>query len=280
MPNATCNFFAILKNDSIKKIDLLQSITESIRDVFVNASLNLLDDDTTEILFDGNFAVQEEEVLYVELELPANVIEASSNPIGLSVLDINIDKIKTLFWFENGIYYFQNFDNRKLLQNKNIIFWDKTSYNKFTDNALIVENHINGLYKDYKFYFNNFVNANKIFSLSIFYQEATDIEITEFVKNDVISVDLDWLLKNSNSLVRKQITLLEKSGVLKKVNTKSVKTNANKFKLKIELTVDGKLILPENKKDCKNVLAFLNEQYYFGVITKNKFITNSKRNAE
>ena len=280
MPNATCNFFAILKNDSIKKIDLLQSITESIRDVFVNASLNLLDDDTTEILFDGNFAVQEEEVLYVELELPANVIEASSNPIGLSVLDINIDKIKTLFWFENGIYYFQNFDNRKLLQNKNIIFWDKTSYNKFTDNALIVENHINGLYKDYKFYFNNFVNANKIFSLSIFYQEATDIEITEFVKNDVISVDLDWLLKNSNSLVRKQITLLEKSGVLKKVNTKSVKTNANKFKLKIELTVDGKLILPENKKDCKNVLDFLNEQYYFGVITKNKFITNSKRNAE
>lgn len=280
MPNATCNFFAILKNDSIKKIDLLQSITESIRDVFVNASLNLLDDDTTEILFDGNFAVQEEEVLYVELELPANVIEASTNPIGLSVLDINTDKIKTLFWFENGIYYFQNFDNRKLLQNRNIIFWDKTSYNKFTDNALIVENHINGLYKDNKFYFNNFVNANKIFSLSSFYQEATDIEITEFVKNDVISVDLDWLLKNSNSLLRKQITLLEKSGVLKKVNTKSVKTNANKFKLKIELTVDGKLILPENKKDCKNVLAFLNEQYYFGVITKNKFITNSKRNAE
>lgn len=280
MPNSTCNFFAILKNDSVKKIDLLQSITESIRDVFVNASLNLLDDDTTEILFDGNFAVQDEEVLYVELELPANVIEASTNPIGLSVLDINMDHIKTLFWFENDIYYFQNFDNRKLLQNRNIIFWDKTSYNKFTDNALIVENHINGLFKDNKFYFNNFVNANKIFSLSSYYQEASDIEITEFVKNDKISVDLDWLLKNSNSLLRKQITLLEKSGVLKKVNTKSVKTSANKFKLKIELTVEGKLILPENKKDCKNVLAFLNEQYYFGVITKNRFITNSKRNAE
>ncbi|QLK34214.1 DUF4868 domain-containing protein [Flavobacterium psychrophilum] len=268
MPNTTCNFFAILKNDSIKKIDLLQTITESIRNVFVNASLHLINDDTEEILFDGNYAVQEEEVLFVNLELPINLTNATSNPIGLGVLDINIDQIKTLFWFENGVYYFQNFDNRKLLQNRNIIFWDETSFNKFTENALIVENYINGLYKDNKFYFNNFVNANKIFNLSSFYQEATDKEITEFVKNDNISINLDWLLKNSNSLLRKQITLLEKSGILKNTNTKKVKISANHFKLKIELTTDGKLILPENKKDCKNVLAFLNEQYYFGVITK------------
>ncbi|EKT3966366.1 hypothetical protein NTJ12_001425, partial [Flavobacterium psychrophilum] len=206
MPNTTCNFFAILKNDSIKKIDLLQTITESIRNVFVNASLHLINDDTEEILFDGNYAVQEEEVLFVNLELPINLTNATSNPIGLGVLDINIDQIKTLFWFENGVYYFQNFDNRKLLQNRNIIFWDETSFNKFTENALIVENYINGLYKDNKFYFNNFVNANKIFNLSSFYQEATDKEITEFVKNDNISINLDWLLKNSNSLLRKQIT--------------------------------------------------------------------------
>lgn len=280
MPNTTCNFFAILKDDSVKKIDLLQTITESIRNVFVNASLYLINDDTEEILFDGNYAVQEEEVLYVVLELPENVINATTNPIGLGVLDINVDQIKTLFWFENGIYYFQNFDNRKLLQNKNIIFWDETSFNKFTENALIVENYINGLYKDNKFYFNNFVNANKIFNLSSFYQEATDKEITEFVKNDNISINLDWLLKNSNSLLRKQITLLEKSGILKNANTKKVKISANHFKLKIELTADGRLILPENKKDCKNVLAFLNEQYYFGVITKNKFMSNSKKIVE
>jgi len=135
MPNETCNFFAILKDDSVKKINLLQSITPDIRGVFVNIGNSILNDDVEEILFDGNFNVQDEEILYVELELPANVIEASTNPIGIDVLNLATDDIKTLFWVENNVYYFQNFDKRKLLQNKNVIYWDRATFNKLTNSA-------------------------------------------------------------------------------------------------------------------------------------------------
>lgn len=278
MPNSTCNFFAILKDDSIRKVDLLQNITTDIRNVFVNIGNSILNDDVEEILFDGNFNIEDDEILFVNMELPANVIEASSNPIGFQELNLSVDDIKTLFWVENDVYYFQNFDKRKLLQNKNVIFWDKTTFAKLTNDALIVDNIVNAIYKNDKFYFKSYVNANKIFSLSAFFEEASNEIIDEFAENESLTVDANWLKINGNTIIKKQITLIQKSNVLSNANTKKIKISATKFNLKIEL-VDGKLVLPNDKKQCKNILCFLNEQYYVGLISGKKFRTNSKREA-
>jgi hypothetical protein len=278
MPNPTCNFFAILKDDSIRKIDLLQNITADLRNVFVNIGNSILNDDVEEILFDGNFNIEDDEILFVNMELPANVIETSSNPIGFQELNISVDNIKTLFWVENDVYYFQNFDKRKLLQNKNVIFWDNTTFAKLTNDALIVDNIVNAIYKDDKFYFKSYANANKIFSLLAFFEEASNEIIDEFAQNDSLTVDANWLKINGNSIIKKQITLIQKSNVLSNANTKKIKSSANKFNLKIEL-VDGKLVLPNDKRQCKNILSFLNEQYYVGLISGKKFRTNSKREA-
>lgn len=278
MLNQTCNFFAILKDDTLRKIDLLQTITSDIRNVFINIGNSILNDGVEEILFDGNFNIEDDEILYVEMDLPANVIEATSNPIGLQELNLAIDDIKTLFWVENNVYYFQNFDKRKLLQNKNVIFWDKTTFNKLTNNALIIDNVVNAIHRNNKLYFKSYVNANKIFSLLSFFEEASNEVIDEFVNNETLTVDATWLKENGNTIIRKQITLIQKSNVLSNANAKKIKGSANKFNLKIEL-VDGKLVLPNDKKQCKDILSFLNEQYYFGLISGRKFRTNSKREA-
>lgn len=278
MTNKICNFFAILKDDTVRKIDLLQTITSDIREVFVDINNSILNNDVEEILFDGNFNIQDEEILYVELELPANVIEASKNPIGTNVLNLATDDIKTLFWVEDNVYYFQNFDKRKLLQNRNVIYWDKTTFNKLSNNALIVDNIINAIHKNNKFYFKSYANANKIFSLLSYFEEATDEIIDQFSTNNVLKIDKTWLKINGNSIIKKQITLIQKSNVLTTANPKKVRASANKFNLKIEL-VDGKLVLPNDKKQCKDILSFLNEQYYIGLITGKKFRTNSKRDA-
>jgi hypothetical protein len=279
MPNYTCNFFAILKDNSIRKIDLLQNITNEIRNIFIDNSLFLMDEDTLEIKFDGNYAVQEEEVLFVDLILPENIIEAKNNPIGLNVLNLDTDDVKALFWVENDVYYFQNFDNRKLLRNKNVIFYDNNSYNKLVENALIVENVVNAIHKNDKLYFKSYANANKIFSLMEYFEEASNEEIDEFAKSDKLIVDTIWLRDNANTLIRKQITLIQKSNILIKANPKRIQTSAGKFKLIIELD-NGKLKLPNDKKHCKDILSFLNEQYYIGLITKSKYRTNSKRNVD
>lgn len=273
-----CNFFAILKDDSVRKIDLLQSITENIKNVFINNASSIMTSDTEKILFDGNFKIDGDEVLYVEMDLPENVLEANSNAIGLEVLDITIDDIKTLFWIEDDIYYFQNFDKRKLLQNKNVIFYSGTTYHKLKEDALIVENMVNAIYKDGKFYFKSYANANKIISLSDFFEEASNETIEEFADNAIFELDLDWLKENSDTMIRKQITLIQKSQVIVSASPRKIKASAKKFNLDIEME-NGKLKLPNDKKACKNILSFLNEQYYFGLISGKKFITNSKRDV-
>lgn len=279
MQNTTCNFFAILKDNSIRKIDLLQNITNDIRKIFIESGIDFMDEDTHEIKFDGNYAVQEEEILYVDLELPENIKEASNNPIGINVLNLAADDVKALFWIENDIYYFQNFDNRKLLKNKNVIFYDRNSYNKLVEDALIVENNINAIHKNGKFYFKSYANANKIFSLIEYFEEASNEEIEEFAKSNILEMDTIWIRDNANTLIRKQITLIQKSNVLAKATPKKIQTSAGKFKLVIEIK-NGKLVLPSSKKEFKDILSFLNEQYYIGLITKSKYRTNSKRNVD
>lgn len=280
MPNhiAICNFFAILKDNSIKKINLVQAITLDIRSIFIDNAKLILNSDTEEILFDGNFRIDGDEVLYVEMQLSEYLIEARDNSIGIDMLDINQDDIKALFWIENDVYYFQNFDKRKLLQNKNVIFYSNNTYNKLKDNALIIENHINAIHKDGKFYFKSYANANKIISLTEFFEEASNETIEEFATNTILNMDLNWLKENSDTIIRKHITLIQKSEILRAATPRKIKNSANKFNLIIEI-VNGKLVLPNEKKDCKNILSFLNEQYYIGLITGKKFRTNSKRDA-
>jgi hypothetical protein len=237
-----------------------------------------MNSETEEILFDGNFKIDGDEVLYVEMSLSENLIEANYNAIGLEILDITKDDIKTLFWIENDVYYFQNFDRRKLLHNKNVIFYSGTTYHKLNEDALIVDNMVNAIYKDGKFYFKSYANANKIISLSDFFEEASNETIEEFADNAIFELDLDWLKENSDTMIRKQITLIQKSQVIVSASPRKIKASAKKFNLDIEME-NGKLKLPNDKKACKNILSFLNEQYYFGLISGKKFITNSKRDV-
>lgn len=278
MPNTICNFFAILTDNSVKKIDLIQSITTEIKDVFVNIGNSMMNDEVEEILFDGNYNVQDEEILYVNMELHQDIINTATNPIGIETLNLSSDEIKALFWVENNVYYFQNFDKRKLLQNKNVIFWDNNTFNKLSNDALIIDNLVNAIFKNGKFYFRSYANANKIFSLLNFFEEASNEVIDNFAGNDKLIVDTTWLKENGDTIIKKQITLIQNSDVLLNANPAKIKKDAKKFDLNIEMN-NGKLVLPNDRKQCKNILSFINEQYYFGLISKKKFRTNSKRDA-
>jgi len=279
MPNntTTCNFFALLKDNTIKKIDLLQTITGDIRDCFIGNSNHLINEETEEILFDGNFNIDGNEVLYVQLSLN-EILEATSNSIGLNVLDISTDDVKALFWVENNVCYFQNFDKRKLLHNKKVLYWSDLTYHKLSNDALIVDDFVNAIYKNGKFYFKSYINANKIISLANFFEEASNEAIEEFSGHELLSIDSNWLKENGDTMIRKQITLIQKSNVLTTATEKKIKSSAKKFNLPIVFE-NGKLNIPNDKKACKDILCFLNEQFYIGLISGKKFRTNSKREA-
>jgi hypothetical protein len=271
------NFFAMLDDGSIKRIALLQNIENSIRNVFLNYGPAMtVGKDEEE--FDGNYKIEEDEVSFVTFPLPIEFNDVANNPIGIPILNLKQDRIKALFWYENNEYYFQNFDNRKMLQHKNVIYFDNQTFNRLTQDAFVIENAVNAVYISGRFYFISYSNANKIFNLFEFYEEATNDELTEFAGNENISIsDSQWFLDNSNSVIRKHISLLKKSNVLDSVDTAKIKRGAKKFKLTMELDNEGKIIFPQNRRACKELLYYLNEQLYEGPITKRQFKTNSKK---
>jgi predicted transcriptional regulator len=278
MKKKTGNLFALLEDGEIRIINLTQEITGDIREVFFKYGNELLNDDKEQVSFTGNYVVEDDEVLYVEMILPPAVTAAAANALGTPDLDMTEDKIKALFWQEDQVYYFQNFDSRRLLGSRNVIFYREGTYSRLTENAFIVENIVNAVYKDGRFFFTSYANANKIFSLSDFYHAATNEEIGIFAVSGKVSVDTEWFTTKTNSTIRKQITLLLKSKILDTADTESIRFSAKDFKLDIDLD-DGRIVFPNNQRKCKDILIFLNEQYYTGLITGTKYRTNSKRKA-
>src|SRR5450432_2972579 len=132
------NFFAMLQDHTIKRIALLQAIEPSIRAIFITYGTSLTDE-KDEILFDGNYKIDGDEVLYVIIELPQELSEITDNPIGIPILDLENDHIKALIWYEDEEYYFQNFDSRKLLSQKKFIFFDNQTFNRLTQNAFVID---------------------------------------------------------------------------------------------------------------------------------------------
>lgn len=271
------NFFVMLQDGSVQRVPLLQKIETSIRTVFTKFGAELLEA-KDELKFDGNYKIDDDEVMYVSMQLPNSFDEILKNPIGIPILNLKEDQIKALFWFENGTYCFQNFDNRKMLEHKNVLFFNSQTFDKLTQDAFVVDNAVNAVHKEGKFYFTSYANANKIFNLSEFFQEATNSELTQFGKHRNISVsNSQWFIDNSNTVIRKQITLIQKSKILEGIDVKRVKKFANKFKVIIELDKNDKIIFPCDKQACKDILCFLNEQFYEGVITKKQYKTNSNK---
>jgi hypothetical protein len=270
----TNNFYAILTDDTVRNINLTRPITSGVRNIFLTAGEGLAEKDA--VLFTGNYKVEEDEILYVNMHLPENVAEVAVNALGIDKLDLNADSVKALFWYEDGIYYFQNFDNRRLLRNKNVIVYTGNTYSRLEENAFVIEPQVNGLYADGNFYFTNYINANKIFSLADYYHEATDQEIQLFASSDKVVIDEEWFM-STNTVIRKNISLLQKSNVLATINTKKVRRHAAKFKLAIELDSDGKIVFPNDHRATKDILTFLNEQFFQGLITGKPYRTNSKR---
>jgi hypothetical protein len=270
------NFYALLANGGIRKISLVQTILPRIRAIFINNGEALLDQ-KDEIEFDGNYRVEDDEVLFVNMELPDEFNDIISNPTGLKILDLSEDKIKAVFWFDNSVFYFQNFDSRKLLRNRNVLVYNRNTYDAISNDAFIIDNSVNAVYSKNKFYFLSYANANRIFNLSAFYVEATDADVDDFRNHATVAIEDDtWFKDNANSVIRKQITLIQKSNILDGANTKKIKTRAKKFGLLIDLDDDEKIKFPCDKRNCRDILLFLNEQYYSGLISGTPYKTSSK----
>lgn len=282
----TINLFALLdvEDESIRRIPLTGPLQHDVSAFLVEQRERFCSNNHEKVSFDGNYRIEDGEIYCIEaFPMQGDIIDAVKNPLNYGVLDLRKtdDRIKALFFGELGpktrYIGFQVFDSRKILKKGLTILNAGNTYKKLEDPGLTLQNSIAALYEHGNFLFYSYFNAKKIVDLSLYYEAATDEEIESFAENQLFQVnDLDLLKTNSDQVIRKKIALLQKNAVLQGVSLPEIRKCAKEYGVALDIRAK-KIVIPGEKKALKELVRFLDEDYFTAPLSKRKCLTNSKK---
>jgi hypothetical protein len=199
-------------------------------------------------------------------------------------------RIKALFtgvWSNtNKSVNFQVFDSGKLLSKGFTLIGSGDTYKKLEEPGLVLQEKLAARYVNGTLYFSSYHNAKRFLDLSAYFREATDTDLSAFVATELFAFEDESSFKdNADSIIRKKVALLQKNEVLKDLSVADIQGIANNFNqdlpeehhINILISPDGKLVVPKDKKQLKELIRFLDEDYVTAPLTKRKCLTNSKQ---
>jgi hypothetical protein len=296
MPNNNnpSNLFALVDDDDapIRRIPLTAALNSELAQLFAEQQAALLGDRQS-IAFTGSYNVDEGEIFTIaDYPMPQVIGQAIGNPLTCPVLDLNAEtpRIKALFsgtWTTaNKIVNFQVFDAGKLLKRGFTLIGSGDTYKKLEEPGLILQDKLTAHFHNGTLYFSSYHNTKRFLDLTDYYREATDTDLDDFAATDLFAFEDETSFKEqADSIIRKKIALLQKNEVLKDLAVADIQTVANNFNAELpkehHITImvndDGKLVIPEDKKQLKELIRFLDEDYVTAPLTKRKCLTNSKK---
>lgn len=292
--NNVTNLFALVDDDDapIRRIPLTAALNTELAQLFAEQQAALLVDKQA-IAFTGSYNVAEGEIFTIAAyPLPPAIGQAIGNPLTCPVLNLNTEthRIKALFsgtWSAtNKAVNFQVFDAGKLLKRGFTLIGSGDTYKKLDEPGLILQDKLTAHFHNGALYFNSYHNTKRFLDLADYYREATDTDLDAFAANELFAFEDETAFKDqADSIIRKKIALLQKNEVLKDITVTDIQAVANNFNAElpeehhINITVnkDGKLVIPKDKKQLKELVRFLDEDYVTAPLTKRKCLTNSKQ---
>ena len=181
---------------------------------------------------------------------------------------------------ENTYVCFQNTDKRRIISDKALsLFQSQNTYGKFEDHLIILDSKIEAIYdkNTKKLLFRSYNQTNKFLDLSQYYREATNEEIKELLKNSKIQCENQGsFIECADTQIRKKIALISENRILDNLDINAVKEKSNEYNINLQVQ-NGKIVIPNDKKEIKSILKFLNQEYFTSDLNGTKYQTNSKR---
>lgn len=122
-------------------------------------------------------------------------------------------------------------------------------------------------------------NLSRVIDTSAIFSVATDKDVKSFaeIHTNLFEIsDVSQFVSCASQNARKYMMSIAKSGVLQHHTAQILKDKATKTHLSVELR-NGKIIMPNKRKDITELMRFLNDGRYIGPISGDTLITNSKR---
>ena len=288
------NLFALVEDEQtpIRRIPLTADLGAELAQFFANQQNNFLDN-KQRIEFSGSYNVDSGEIFTItDYPLLETIGSALSNPLICQMLNLNNEthRIKALFtgiWSDtNKTVNFQVFDSGKLLSKGWTLISSGNTYKKLEEPGLVLQDKLTAHYADGVLYFSSYHNAKRFLDLSAYYREATDTDLNAFVATELFAFEDESSFKgNADSIIRKKVALLQKNEVLKDLSVTDIQNVVNSFNqdlpvehhINITVNAMGKLVVPQDKKQLKELIRFLDEDYVTAPLTKRKCLTNSKQ---
>lgn len=283
-------FLLIDSEDSpVLRMDLAQTVGNSARELFLKAAQDFEKGIDDTIIFDPGYQLQEGECFKInDFTIPDELKSACKQPVSADRLDkddLAHLPIKSIvgYDFSGGKerIFFQNFDSRRvLIPGKGLNLFataDASTFKELDAPVVLLDAHLTAIWDKGTLKFKNFNNAKKVFDLTSYFTEATDEQIEEFVAHSfIVSDGKEKLMKACTAWSRKKIALILRGKVLDSMTAKSIRAAAKV--VDFEVPMDGdKIKLPNDKKELKELLQFLDEDLYIGPISHRKLLSSGKR---
>ena len=276
-------FYALMHDYMVKYIPLKEDITTEIKNIFIKGGAILKPEGIEEDIFDGDIISRRgENITYVNYELPEDFARIPDNQADIPEYNIDEDTPRSIFYYDEGKFYFQVFNKKNVLQRKMVLHYEHGNiFAKMNTSAFIVEDKIHAIYENGKLYFQSYTIANQIFSLIDFVTEATNTEIELFGEIKGIDVSAENIKHIANIKTRRLIKLLSSTNNIATFMRKTFRTKTSllkKYGINAQINGNNELVLPTNNVvELNRTLEFLNEDIFRGVITDSLYHSNSKK---
>lgn len=285
----TINLFALCRPArqlEVKRVSLTQPVQAKIEGIFQAQASAFLDGVSEEIDFCGDWKPDSDELLVIDVPAEGSVINAavSANPVSLQNIDaanFEGEAIKGLFVsMQSGgrsRIVIQSFSAQQILARRFSLMLDGNTFKELTEPAFTLDNYVTAIIEDGKLKFKSFFNVKRIFELNQFYQEASDQQIDAFCAHANLHVaDLDAFKALADQPIRKMVHAIVKTNVLDNYPVLDIVAKAASLGLVVS-TDNGKVVVPGDKKEIKNLFRFLDDGIYQAALSSNRYVTNSKR---
>ncbi|EKN6372947.1 TPA: DUF4868 domain-containing protein [Yersinia enterocolitica] len=199
---------------------------------------------------------------------------------------IGLDEVTALFMApeypaKKDYIAIQSFSKKQILNASKYLWLNKGVFSLSDLLGFNLDDKLTAIINNDTIKFKNFNNLRSIFDMNKYFSEATRSDIDTFVKQPIFDLPQGFDLHSlADNVIRKKITLINNSEILVNHTVSEIKLAAATLSFKIDTSGVGKnekIIMPTGKKEIKELLDFLDEDYFNSEITKQRFRSNSKR---
>ncbi|MEX6284580.1 DUF4868 domain-containing protein [Providencia hangzhouensis] len=278
----------------ILRIQLDQNASLTIDTIFNNQKNHFETHHSTNINFYAGYRPSYNECFKLsDFDEATELIDAVTRSTAIPIWDPNtIDAvhIKALFVGitspqNNVLIAIQTFNKKQILDtSKSFIMQLIGSPNTFSEASSIgfsLDDKLVAIINGSDIYFKSFFKLRSIFNMTSYFEEATDDEVDNFAMHAAFEIPQGFSLAAvADTVIRTKVTLINQSNTLNSQSILTLKRAAQKINFPLTTNIVGgieKIVMPQEKKDIKALLDFLDEDIFTSEITQTVFKSNSKR---